>query len=142
MAKHQHVLETWFQRVWAEADESAIDDMLVPDTRARGLGSHTRIGPEGFKEFHRCFLAMMEKCSVQIDKIMDSGNWTAVLCTFRAVRKDTGEPVEMMGQVMVRIEDEKLVEAYNHFDFMGLYQQLGLIPDGAFDGCLRGEKIA
>lgn len=41
----------------------------------------------------------------------------------------------------MRIVDGRIVEAYNHFDFLGLFEQLGLLPAGAFGRCLCGEGI-
>jgi predicted ester cyclase len=32
------------------------------------------------------------------------------------------------GVCVGRIKDGRLVEAWNHFDFLGLYQQLGVVP--------------
>ena len=48
----------------------------------------------------------------------------------------------MTGSVLVRMKGGQLAEAYNHWDFMGLYQQLGLLPDDAFERCLSGDQVA
>jgi len=42
---------------------------------------------------------------------------------------------------MIRIVDGKLTEAYNHWDFLGMFSQLGLIPTETFERALGGEKI-
>jgi hypothetical protein len=141
MTTHTEVLEKWSRRVWKEADESAIDEMFGPEGEARGLGAQIRIGPEGFKEFHRHFLAMMQDFDVKIDRSMESGIWLSALCMLHAKKRGTDEPVQMSGTVYARLIDGQIVEAYNHFDFMGLYQQLGLLPDGLFERCFCGERI-
>ncbi len=141
MADNRQVIETWFNRVWNTPDESAIDDMLVPDTEAEGLGSQALIGPEGFKTFHRHFFDMMEDIEITVNKSLESGEWIAAHISMSAKKKGTGDPIKMTGQAFVKIKDGKLVQAYNHLDFMGLYQQLGLLPDDAFECCLRGEKV-
>ena len=46
MPSHRETLKTWFRRVWAEEDATAIDDMLRPDMQARGLGDQPRVGAE------------------------------------------------------------------------------------------------
>jgi predicted ester cyclase len=43
-------------------------------------------------------------------------------------RTATQSPVEITGMVIVRIENGKIVEAWNNFDFMTLYTQVGLVP--------------
>lgn len=138
----REVAETWFQRVWAEEDESAIDEMLVPETTAKGLGEEPREGPAEFKAFHRLLLSMIKDVRVDIDRFVEQDDWAHILCSLKAKRRDTGEPVEMSGQIAVRISDGKLITAHNHFDFMSLFEQLGLLPKGAFSRCLYREKIA
>src|SRR2546428_13954170 len=39
----------------------------------------------------------------------------------------TGSPVEFTGITITRIKDGKIVEAWNNFDFMKMYRQLGAI---------------
>lgn len=138
---HRQVLETWFRRVWTDADESAIDEMFTLDTEAKGLGDQPRAGPEGFKVFHRQFLKMMKDFSVRIDRSMEMGDWIFAMCMLNARRKDDGACVAMPGMVLVRIADGQLVDAYNQWDFLSLYQQLGLVPGDTFERCLGGDKI-
>lgn len=140
MGNSADIQERWFQRVWSNEEEEAIDDMLVPDTHAAGLGSQPRVGPEQFKEFHRCFLKLMSDIDIKIDKRMQQGDWYSTLVTFNAKRRDNGQPVSMTGHVFCRIVDDKIVEGYNHFDLIGLFGQLGLLPVDALDRCLMGEK--
>jgi predicted ester cyclase len=39
----------------------------------------------------------------------------------------TQAPVEFTGVTITRIQDGKIVEAWNNFDFMKMYRQLGAI---------------
>ena len=48
----------------------------------------------------------------------------------------------MTGSVFARIEKGKILGAYNHWDFMGLWGRLDYLPPDAFERGLRGEKIA
>lgn len=141
MSSHREVLETWFKRVWAEEDAGAIDEMLINDTKARGLGSQTRVGPGDFKDFQHKLLQLVGDVDMQIDDCLESGDWIAALCTCRATCRKTGKPVQLTGQMHIKIVDGALVEAYNQFDFMGLYESLGLLPTGTFDRCLNGESL-
>jgi predicted ester cyclase len=42
-------------------------------------------------------------------------------------RAATGAPVGFTGIAIVRIENGKIVEAWNNFDFMNLHKQVGLL---------------
>ncbi len=157
MGSNLKVMETWFHRVWNEGDASAIDDMFLKDGKARGLGGEdlvtevadlqaieeqVRVGPEGFKDFHARLFAILKDFDIQVNQSMEDGDWISALCTVHATSRKTGERVKMTGSVLVRMVDGQLAEAYNHFDFMSLYQQLDLLPENAFERCLCGEKIA
>jgi predicted ester cyclase len=39
----------------------------------------------------------------------------------------TGQSTEFTGITIVRIEQGKIVEAWNNFDFMTMYKQLGVL---------------
>lgn len=141
MSNHREVLETWYRKVWTEEDSGAIDTMLVSDTKARGLGAQIHVGPSDFKIFHENLLKLVSDIDMQIDKSMEDGDWISALCTFRAKCRRSGKPVTSTGTVFIKIVDGKLVDAYNHFDFMALYEALGLLPEDAFEKCLLGDGL-
>jgi hypothetical protein len=49
--------------------------------------------------------------------------------------------VRMTGSVLVKIWEGKIREAYNHWDFLGLFAQLGSLPWRTFERGLAGERI-
>jgi hypothetical protein len=133
-------LETWARRVWVERDEAAIDEMLVPDTRAHGLGLQPLVGPEGFKAFHRTLCALLTDTELVIDHHIEADGWLAVLCTFKGTAAD-GRRVAIPGAIQARIAGGKLHEGYNHFDFLGFFSQLGLLPPDTFERCITGHPL-
>jgi hypothetical protein len=141
MSTRREVLETWFRRVWTEEDTSAIDELFIPAGEARGLGANALIGPEGFKQFHSALRGLLSDFVITIDKSLEVDDWICAICTLRAKSRQSGIPIEITGQVMIRIADGKLTEAYNHWDFLGIFSQLGLLPTQTFEKALGGEKL-
>jgi hypothetical protein len=141
MSTRREVLETWFRRVWTEEDPAAIDELFIPDGHARGLGANVLIGPEGFKQFHSALRGLLSNFVITIDKSIEEGDWISAVCTLRARSRQSAEPIEITGSVLIRIADGKLLEAYNHWDFLGIFSQLGLLPTQTFEKALSGEKI-
>ena len=41
----------------------------------------------------------------------------------------TGQPVDFWGISIVRVEDGKIVEGWNCFDMLGMYQQIGWVAN-------------
>ncbi|MEM7303699.1 MAG: ester cyclase [Pseudomonadota bacterium] len=150
MTNKMEVAETWYRRVWKEQDESAIDELFVPRGSAKGLGSYERLGPEefadheiigpdGFKDFHRAMMNLVTDTEINVTMTMEKDDWLAQLCVFKGIRKDTGEAVQMTGTVFAKIIDGKIVEAYNHFDFLSFFEQLGSLAPDTFAFCLSGN---
>ena len=141
MSACKEVLQTWFRRVWTDQDSAAIDELFIPDGEARGLGANVLIGPQGFKQFHSALRGLLTDFAITIDKSLEVEDWIAAICTLRARSRQTGTPVEITGSVMIRIADGKLIEAYNHWDFIGMFGQLVLLPTDTFEKALGGERI-
>ena len=141
MSTCREVLETWFRRVWTEQDANAIDEMFVPDGAARGLGANVRFGPAEFRAFHSALCRQLTDIVITIDKSIEEGDWISAVCTLRARSRETARPIEITGSVMIKISDGKLLEAYNHWDFIGIFSQLELLPTNTFEKALAGETI-
>ena len=131
-------LRTWGQRVWVERDETAIDAMLAPDVAAHGLGGQTLIGPAAFKQFHAALCRLLRDTELVIDHHVEADGWLAALCIFKGTSHE-GRKVAITGTIYGRIADGKILEAYNHFDFLGLFTQLGQLPPDVLARCLAGK---
>ena len=140
MKNGKEIIQTWFQRVWSEEDQLAIDEMYAGG-KIRGLGSQTVLGQEEFKQFHNALCALLSDIVITVDKCIEDDGWASALCTLNAKSKSSGDTVNISGNVWFRIEDGKIQEAYNHFDFIGLWGQLGYLPIDSFEQGLQGNKI-
>jgi hypothetical protein len=134
-------MENWFYRVWTRQDVTAIDELFIPDGTATGLGGNVLIGPDGFKQFHSALCGLLTDFAITIDKSIESGDWLSVVCTLRARSRQSGAQVVAGGHVMVRIVEGKITEAYNHWDFLGIFSQLGLLPQNSFEMALSGQNV-
>jgi predicted ester cyclase len=71
---------------------------------------------------------------VIIEDTVAEGDKIAVRCSVRGTHRGAGinfsatnMPVEFTGICITRIKDGKIVEAWNNFDFMTMFQQVGAI---------------
>ena len=141
MSEGKEVLQAWFQRVWTENDQSAIDEMFPGDAAAQGLGGQTLVGPDQFKEFHAALNALLSDIVMTVDKCIEADGWTSALCSMRAKVKKDGRDVHVTGNAFARVEQGKIIEAYNHFDFPLLWMQMQLLPADCYEKGLLGQKI-
>jgi steroid delta-isomerase-like uncharacterized protein len=127
----------WFEEVWNKGREEAIDEMFAAEGIAHGLadvaGNELR-GPQDFKPFFRKFRAAFPDIEVVVEDTVAEGDKVAARCLVRGKHQSdslgfvaTGQSTEFTGITIVRIEKGKIVEAWNNFDFMTMYKQLGAL---------------
>ena len=131
----------WFEEVWNKGREGAIDEMFAADGLAHGLEGDAPVrGAAGFKPFFRKFREAFPEIRVTVEDAITEGDKVAARCSVRGTHrgdslgfKATQQPVEFEGITIVRLRDGKIVEAWNHFDFMKMFQQLDALTLRADD---------
>ena len=130
------VARRWFKEVWDEGREEAIDRLMAPDAVAHGLGAAPIRGPEQFKPIFRMFREALGDLQIEVARTVVQDDLVAVHCCVRDQHvgnafggAPTQRPVEFWGVAIVRVRDGQLVEGWNTFDFLTMYQQLGWVPN-------------
>ena len=131
------LVRRWFEEVWNKGREEAIDELFAEEGVAHGLADETGAalrGPTGFKPFFRRFREAFPEIEVVVEDTVSEGDRVAARCTIRGRHrgdtlgfKATDSPVEFDGICIVRISDGRIVEAWNNFDFMSMFRQLGAL---------------
>lgn len=133
--KYPTILHRWFEEVWNQQREDAIDELLAQGTILNGLndaeGNPLR-GRKGFKTLHQAFLSAFPDLKVEVVDTVTEGDKIAARCVVRATHNGDGfgfapsnQSVEFTGLAIVKVKDGKIVEVWNEFDFMKMYAQLG-----------------
>jgi steroid delta-isomerase-like uncharacterized protein len=131
------VIRRWFEEVWNKGREEAIDELFDEEGLAHGLAAERGVplrGVSGFKPFFRRLRGAFPEIEVVVEDTVSEGDKVAARCTVRGRHrgdtlgiKATDSPVEFDGICIVRISGGKIVEAWNNFDFMLMFQQLGAL---------------
>lgn len=125
----------WFESVWNRLDESAIDRLMHPNAEVFGLGPGPMRGPAAFKPLFRMFRDALSDIRITVDRTIVQGNEAAVLChvtgrhTGAAFGPASGRNVDFYGMTMLRVQDGQLIEGWNTFDFLTMYQQIGWVAN-------------
>ena len=114
----------WMEEVWNNGSKEAIEEMLHEHAIVHGIEGITERGPKGFKDFYHSFRDQFPEVHVDVQSVVCEGNFESSLCHVTATN-DKGKQVNFGGMTMVRIENGKIMESWNNFDFQGMYQQLG-----------------
>ena len=134
---NKKLFRRWFDEVWNNGRAEAIDEMFAPDGIAHGLSSDPQkpmVGPAHFHVFHGQFREAFPDIMIVVEDMVAEGDKVVARCSVRGKHQGdslgftaTQSPVEFTGMAMVRIKDGLIVEAWNNFDFMKMYRQLGAL---------------
>ncbi len=137
LEENKALIRRWFEEVWNKGRADAIAEMMAENAVAHGLSEDTAKplrGPSGFRPFHAQFREAFPNIEVVIEDTIAEGDKVVARCSVRGKHagdslgfKATGVQAEFDGITIVRIKDGKFVEAWNNFDFMRMYKQLGAI---------------
>ncbi len=120
------VLYKWFNDVWNNDDENAIEKLMTADTSAHGIISDGHLkGAEAFKLFFRDFRNQFHNITIDIEDVIAQDDMESARTIVNAIHTATGKKVSFTGICMVRVKDGKIAEAWNNYDFLNMYQQLG-----------------
>ena len=135
--EHETFLNRWFEEVWNNRREDAIDEMCDEHIVANGLTDaegNTVCGIEAYKNLHRAFVSAYPNIKITVEDTISEGDKIAARCRVSATHAGEGlgvaptdQPVEFTGMTFVKLKDGKIVEAWNEFDFMKMYSQIGAL---------------
>jgi len=126
------VVRSWFKEIWNEGREDAIDRLADENFIAHGAPSLR--SPADFKVLYRQFRRALSDIDVTVERTVTQGEYCAGYC--RVKGRHTGDGfggapsnrvVEFDGVVMALVRDGRIVEGWNCFDFLSMYQQIGWV---------------
>ncbi len=115
----------------------ATDELYAPDYVGHAPPFEDIRGIEGAKQFAATYREAFPDLQTTIEDEIAEGDkivtrWTAS-GTHQGETEDlgpaTGNRVEATGISIYKFADGKIVESWDHFDALGMMQQLGLIPE-------------
>jgi predicted ester cyclase len=130
-----NILEHWFEEVWNKRNAAAIDELWVGERSVRGLAS-THGGQvdskAAFKVFYKNFCSAFPDLHVRVEQVVTEGDLTVARLMVTGTHTGeglrvapTGRPVRISGMCMARVKDGEVIETWNNFDFLSMYEQLG-----------------
>lgn len=144
---NKQILHDWVERVWSHPDKrinsSAIYELFAENGIAYGVhnpdGSIVT-GPAQFEAYFHSFTDSFKDVEMVIEDMIAEGDKVSCRCRLSLTHSGapffTGSPtllqpsnkrVEITGITFVKIENGKIVEAWNQFDFLSMFLQLGAV---------------
>jgi predicted ester cyclase len=131
------VVRQWFKEVWDEGNEETIDRLMAPDGRIHGLtglDGPPMIGPAAFKPLFQTFRGALGDLEIVVERTITEGEFCTAYCRVKGRHigphlggPPTGRPVDFHGMTIARVRDGRLIEGWNVYDFLTMYQQIGWV---------------
>ncbi|MEL7465139.1 MAG: nuclear transport factor 2 family protein [Pseudomonadota bacterium] len=135
-------IDRWFQRVWAEQDVGAAEELAAPDATFRGLEETVLDGVAEFRLYHQMMLDQFDAFAIEVHRSVEEGEWVAIFATVSSTYRKTGERCSTRLHAMARFRDGLMVEGHNLIDTVDFFEQVGLLPHRTLDQLLLGQKPA
>jgi steroid delta-isomerase-like uncharacterized protein len=128
------VIRTWFEEVWNQKREDTIDRIFAPTGVAHGLPGGPVHGPANFRPIFHAFQGALPDIHIEILRAITQGELVWVHCRVTGTHTGhtlgfpaTGKSVDFEGVTIARIANGQFQEGWNVFDFLTMYQQLGVV---------------
>ena len=130
---NKFLLRRWFEEVWNQKSEAAIDEMFPKDGKSHGFpeADSVLVGPEPFKAIHRTFCGAFPDLHVNVEDVVAEGDQVAVRWRVIATHRGdhlgfpgTGRNVSMNGSTFAIVKGNQVVEGWNQMDMQALMQTL------------------
>jgi steroid delta-isomerase-like uncharacterized protein len=130
---NKHLLRRWFEQVWNQKSEAAIDEMFSKNGKSHGFPEADSVltGPESFKAVHRTFCGAFPDIHVDIKDIIAEGDRVAVRWRVSATHGGdhlgfpaTGKKATLDGSTFVTVKDNEIMDGWNQMDLQALMQRL------------------
>jgi steroid delta-isomerase-like uncharacterized protein len=127
------LLKRWFEQVWNQKSEAAIDEMFSRQGKSYGFpeADSVLVGPEAFKGVHRTFCGAFPDVSVDVEEIVAEGDRAAVRWRVSMTHLGdhlgfpaSGKRATMAGATFVIVKGSQITEGWNYMDLQALMQKL------------------
>lgn len=134
-------LQGYYDEVWTKGNVSAISQFLASDVRTRGIMGDMPFEAEDMADLITMIREQLGPITVTLPVTVEQDDWLSALVEVKSHALDTGNPVHIFAQSMVRFENEKMKEIYSGVDSLTLFEQLGLLPENAMAVMLTGTRL-
>jgi steroid delta-isomerase-like uncharacterized protein len=137
-AKIREIDRHYLEEVWNKGNVALTGEFLTPDTIYHGMGGREVKGIEGMRQYAMALRFALPDLHFTIKDIITEGDIVMyryeMQGTFTAPYGNippTGKKMRLIGMMLDRFQDGKIVESWDVFDRLTFLQQLGIpIPPG------------
>ena len=130
---NEELVRRFFEEVWNQKNEAAVDEFLAPDCVAYGLPDPDAVlhGPEEFKAVFRMFIGAFPDVQITIHDVIAAGDRVAVRWTSQGTHlgphlgfPPSNKPITLEGATIGILRGGMLTRAWNMMDMGHLFDSI------------------
>lgn len=133
------LIREFFDTVWSRGRAQEAERFFAGDAEACGFLPDLALTPGDFETFAAMVQMQVADIDAEIAHVVESGDWIAAMVVFTGKVVRTGQPLRVAGQVMMEIRDGRIHSAFNNFDMISLFVQIGVLPPEVVERALGGD---
>ena len=134
---NKKLVREMFERVWNGEDApSVVKATRAEDAVSRGLGAESLRNQDEYLSFVHLVKSVLKETRVEVHETIAERDLVSMHATLRG-KTYGGKPVTVMGIGIVKVENGKVVQAWNSWDGLALQAQLGVTGATSIEGVLR-----
>ena len=121
--------------IWNRGDLAVVDEVMAADAVYHGPHMPDGIGGrDSWRQAIGMYLSAFPDSHVKFEELITAGNtvvgrWTATATHTGQLPgvAPTGKPIVIGGITIYRLANNKIIEAWEQLDMLGMWQQLGIV---------------
>jgi steroid delta-isomerase-like uncharacterized protein len=134
------MIRRWFDEVWNQGKEEAIDQMLAKNAKMWGINRPdvSSTGSQEFKKFYHTMRTTFSDINITLDQVVQEGDTAFARWTVTGTHSGEGpgspatrNQLTFKGMSACQVQDGMIVEGWNVWDQIGMARQLGVLSGHA-----------
>ena len=134
-AENKARVHRFYEEVFNRKNTAALDEFIDPQAVDHAAPAGAPGGIEGARQFVGMFLTAFPDVRFMVEDLIAEGDQVVARLTQSGTHHGiflgippTGKRVQVTGIEIFRLAGGKIVEHWNSYDDLGLFQQLGVLP--------------
>ena len=128
------IARRWFEEVWNDNRDAAIDELMHPEAVFHMEGSEVRT-PGEFRQMRDAFMSAFPGLRIEIEDVVSNGEHAVVRWHFHGAHngsgfgeRATGQRIALRGMSWAVVRDGKIIEGFDSWNIGGLMRTIGAEP--------------
>ncbi|MBE1296030.1 ester cyclase [Phycobacter azelaicus] len=130
-----------FDEVWENGNFAFAEKRINEEFKMEAMGEDVVFPRKDFRDLVAAFRSLTGPPRIGFLHHMESGDWITLRFRLTSGGPDGATPINVLGMMMTRIAGNRITENYTQFEYVQLFEQLGLLPRDALAALMSRTRL-